>query len=164
MRNPSPRPRLRQHPDDLSGGRGPSRPSYPPRTYARIGQAADPARVGEVLDRALRSLGTPSVTGVEVIFERWDDVVGAAMASRTRPVRIDGDVLVVGCDEPAVATHVRFLQAQLVERLGQLSGERRIGRIEVRVTQGRPTSRPRPPRAAARRPARPSAGRTAARR
>jgi hypothetical protein len=104
--------------------------------------------VGETLDRTLRSLGTPSVAGVEVLFERWDDVVGAAMAARTRPQRIDGDRLVVECDEPAVASHVRYLQAELVERLGQLSGDRRIARIEVRVTRSQ--RGPRPPRSNAR--------------
>lgn len=97
-----------------------------------------------MLDRTLRSMGTPSVAGVEVLFERWDEVVGAAMAARTQPVRIDGEVLVVSCDEPAIATHVRYLQSELIERLAQLSGERRVARIEVRVAQ---TKRgPRPPR------------------
>lgn len=98
-----------------------------------------------MLDRALRALGSPtSASGVETIFERWSDVVGDAMAARTRPVRIDGEALVVGCDEPAVATHVRFLQSQLVERLAELTGERRLSRIEVRVDRTR--RMPRPPR------------------
>jgi hypothetical protein len=100
--------------------------------------------MGDMLDRTLRSLGTPSVAGVEVVFERWDEVVGVAMAARTRPLRIDGEVLVVSCDEPAIATHVRYLQGELIERLAQLSGERRVARIEPRVAQ---TQRgPRPPR------------------
>jgi predicted nucleic acid-binding Zn ribbon protein len=91
-----------------------------------------------MLDRTLRSLGSPaSASGVEVVFERWSDVVGEAMAARTRPVQIDDGTLVVACDEPAVATHVRFLQQQLLDRLGELSSERRIGRIEVRVDGGR---------------------------
>lgn len=110
------------------------------------GQGTGPARIGDVLDRALRSIGAPtSVSGVEVIFERWAELVGEAMAARTRPVHIDGETLVVGCDEPAVATHVRFLQAALVERLAQLSGDRRITRIEVRVDRTRrgPRSGPR---------------------
>jgi hypothetical protein len=98
-----------------------------------------------VLDRTLRSFGTPaSVSGLEVVFERWPEVVGDVMAARTRPVHIDGDCLVVACDEPAVATHVRFLQAQLVARVGQLSGDRRLARIEVRVDGVR--RGPRPPR------------------
>jgi hypothetical protein len=136
------------HPDP-----SPPRAARPGRTFragaGAFGHTSGPARVGDVLDRTLRSLGTPSVAGVEVVFERWADVVGPAMASRTRPVRLDGDALVVGCDEPAVATHVRFLQAEIVERVGQLSGDRRIARVEVRVSQ--PRRGPRPPR-----PARPS--------
>jgi hypothetical protein len=104
-----------------------------------------------VLDRTLRSFGSPaSVAGLETIFERWSEVVGDAMAARTRPVHIDGDTLVVGCDEPAIATHVRFLQAELIERLSQLSGERRLTRIDVRVDAR--TRRARPPRPGARRP------------
>ena len=79
--------------------------------------------------RDRRTLGTPSVAGVEVIFERWGEVVGEAMAERTKPLRIDGDTLLVSCDEPAIATHVRYLQAELVERLRELSGDRRVVRI-----------------------------------
>lgn len=89
-------------------------------------------------------MGTPSAKGVEVVFDRWEEVVGAQMAARTRPVRIDEATLVVGCDEPAVATHLRYLQAQLVERLAQLSGDRRISRIDVQVA--RQPRGPRPPR------------------
>ena len=76
-------------------------------------------------------MGTPSVAGVETVFERWADVVGDSMAARTRPLRIDGETLVVSCDESAIATHVRYLQAELLERLAQLSGDRRITRIDV---------------------------------
>lgn len=108
------------------------------------GQARPPAKVGDVLDRTLRSMGTPSVAGVEVVFDRWAEVVGEAMAARTQPVRIDGDTLVVRCDESAIATHFRYLQVELVERLAQLSGERRINRIEFRVAGAR--RGPRPPR------------------
>jgi len=100
--------------------------------------------VGALLDRTMRSMGTPSVAGVETVFDRWPDVVGLAMSARTRPLRIDGETLVVGCDEPAIATHVRYLQSELVERLGQLSGDRRITRIDPRVTT--PIRGPRPPR------------------
>jgi hypothetical protein len=91
-------------------------------------------------------MGTPSVQGVEVVFERWGEVVGAAMAARTRPARIDGATLVVSCDEPAVASHLRYLESELVERLAKLSGERRIDRIEVHVARAGRGSRPPRPR------------------
>lgn len=102
-----------------------------------------PSQLGAVLERTLRSMDTPSVQGVEVVFERWSEVVGAAMAARTRPARIKGDILVVSCDEPAVATHLRYLESELVERLAKLSGERRIGHIEVQVARVARGARPR---------------------
>ena len=113
------------------------------------GAPVAPRQVGASLDRVLKGLGVPStVAGVEVVFERWPDVVGAAMASRTRPITISRDTLVVGCDDPALATHVRFLEPQLVARLRELAGERRITRVEVRVE--RTGGRRRPPRSSRR--------------
>jgi predicted nucleic acid-binding Zn ribbon protein len=106
-------------------------------------------RVGDALDRVLAGLGAPTSAGIEAIFDRWADVVGEAMAARTRPATIDGETLVVACDEPALATHVRFLEPQLVARMGELAGERRIRRVEVRVDGGRRRG-PRPPRGARR--------------
>ena len=108
------------------------------------GRPPAPRRVGEALDRVLERLGAPTRAGVEVVFDRWDEVVGVAMAARTRPVSIDGETLVVACDEPALATHVRFLEPQLIARLSELAGQRHIARVEVRVDRrGRS---PRPPR------------------
>lgn len=103
-------------------------------------------RLGDTIDGVLARLGAPSRAGVEVVFERWGDVVGEAMAARTRPVSIDGSSLVVLCDDPALTTHVRFLEPQLVARLAELAGERRITRVEVRVDRRRGPAR------AARRP------------
>jgi hypothetical protein len=113
------------------------------------GAPAPPVRLGDTLDRVLRRLGAPSRTGVTVVFERWAEVVGESLAARTQPVAIDHGALVVACDEPALATHVRFLEPQLVARLAELAGPREISRIEVRVS--RPGRGPRPPRRAQRR-------------
>jgi hypothetical protein len=101
-------------------------------------------RLADTIDRVLGRLGSPSRAGIEVVFDRWDEVVGEAMAARTRPVAIDGETLVVSCAEPALTTHVRFLEPQLVARLAELAGDRRIRRVEVRVD--RRTRGPRPPR------------------
>lgn len=111
------------------------------------GGPAAPVRLGDTIDGVLARLGGPSRAGVEVVFERWADVVGESMAARTRPVSIDGSSLVVLCDDPAVTTHVRFLEPQLVARLAELAGERRITRVEVRVDRrrGRTRASHRPP-------------------
>lgn len=86
-------------------------------------------------------MGTPVASGVQVIFDRWDEVVGPGMAARTRPAHIDRGTLVVACEEPGVATHLRYLQAELLQRLTQLTGDSRIQRIEVKVEGRRRRSR-----------------------
>lgn len=97
------------------------------------GTPTPPTRLGDTLDRVLLRLGAPPAAGVEVVFDRWHEVVGEGMAERTRPVAIEGETLVVACDDPALVTHVRFLEAQLVARLGELSGQRHVARVDVRV-------------------------------
>jgi hypothetical protein len=106
------------------------------------GTPDQPIRLADTLDRVLGRLGAPSRAGIEVVFDRWCDVVGEVMAARTRPAAIDGEALVVACDEPALATHVRFLETQLVARLTELAGSRQITRIEVRVDRRRAGRRP----------------------
>jgi predicted nucleic acid-binding Zn ribbon protein len=108
------------------------------------GASAAPVRLGDTIDRVLGRLGAPARAGVEVVFDRWEEVVGPAMAARTRPASIDGETLVVSCDDPALTTHVRFLEPQLVARLAELSGGRHITRVEVRVARRK--GAPRPPR------------------
>ena len=52
------------------------------------GTTAPPLRLADTLDRVLGRLGAPSRAGIEVVFDRWPEVVGEAMAGRTRPVAI----------------------------------------------------------------------------
>jgi predicted nucleic acid-binding Zn ribbon protein len=70
---------------------------------------------------------------MEVVFNRWAEIVGATMAARTRPARVDGETLVLVCDEPGVGTHLRYLEADLLRRIAELSGDNRIRRIQLQV-------------------------------
>jgi hypothetical protein len=92
--------------------------------------------VGESLDAVMRGLGAPEASGVHLVFDRWSEVVGDALAARTRPLRIDGGRLVLAVDEPAIATHVRFLQGELLARLEALLGPGRVTALDLRVGPG----------------------------
>jgi hypothetical protein len=81
----------------------------------------------------MRSLGAPEASGVHLVFDRWPEVVGDSLAARTRPLKIDGSRLVLAVDEPAIATHVRFLQAELLDRLAELLGPGRVTALDLRV-------------------------------
>jgi hypothetical protein len=97
------------------------------------GDGPGPQPIGKALDQVLRGLGAPEASGVHLVFDRWEEVVGPALAARTRPVRIEGDHLVLAVDEPAMATHVRFLQAELLARLEELLGPGRVTALDLRV-------------------------------
>jgi hypothetical protein len=97
------------------------------------GDAPAPRRIGQTLDAVMRGLGAPEASGVHLVFDRWAEVVGDGLAARTRPLKIDGSRLVLAVDEPAIATHVRFLQAELLARLEQLLGPGRVTALDLRV-------------------------------
>ena len=97
------------------------------------GDDPGPRRVGESLDTVMRGLGAPEASGVHLVFDRWSEVVGDALAARTRPLRIDGGRLLLAVDEPAIATHVRFLQGELLARLEVLLGPGRVTSLDLKV-------------------------------
>ena len=97
------------------------------------GRGPGPQPVGRSLDAVMRGLGAPEGSGVHLVFDRWAEVVGEGLAARTRPLKIEGTRLVLAVDEPAIATHVRFLQAELLARFDELLGVGRVTVLDLRV-------------------------------
>lgn len=93
-----------------------------------------PVELERLLDRVVRGMGAPGTDAVELVFHRWEDVVGGVLARQTRPTALEAGTLVLVADDPAVVSHVRWLEAELVERLAELLGAGRVQRVEVRVT------------------------------
>ena len=101
------------------------------------GPGPGPQPIGKAMDAVMRGLGAPEASGVHLVFDRWAEVVGDSLAARTHPLRIDGKRLLLAVDEPAIATHVRFLQTQLLARLEELLGPDRVIAIDLRVGPGK---------------------------
>ncbi|HEX4866534.1 MAG TPA: DUF721 domain-containing protein [Acidimicrobiales bacterium] len=97
------------------------------------GPGPGPQPLGRSLDAVMRSFGAPEASGVHLVFDRWSEVVGEGLAARTRPLKIDGGRLVLAVDEPAIATHVKFLQAELLAKLAELLGPGRVTALDLRV-------------------------------
>lgn len=105
--------------------------------------AAPPSELTSLLDRVVRGMGAPGTDAVQLVFGRWGDVVGGVLATRTRPVSLERATLVLEADDPAVVSHVRWLEQDLVARLDELLGPGRVTAVEVRVARpGRPSRRP----------------------
>jgi predicted nucleic acid-binding Zn ribbon protein len=85
------------------------------------------------LDRLTRGLGAPDSEVLTRLFSRWDELVGGDVAAHAQPLSLLRGTLVVGVDAPAWATHLRYLEADLVSRLEGVLGAGQVARVEVRV-------------------------------
>ncbi len=92
-----------------------------------------PRRVADSLDRLARSLGVPSAGVLATLFSAWPELVGQTVAARSRPRSLRDGVLVVTVDEPAWATQLRWLEPDLLVRLGEVLGHGVVRSIDVRV-------------------------------
>lgn len=97
----------------------------------------DPTPMQASLDRVMRHLGSPEVATVTSVFDRWPALVGEQVASRATPVSLRDGVLVVAVDDPAWATQIRFLEAQVVAGIAADLGPDEVRRVEVRVRPDR---------------------------
>lgn len=93
--------------------------------------------VSSLLDRVVRGMGAPGTDAVDLVFNRWEEVVGSVLAARTRPAGLEGGRLVLVADDPAVVSHVRWLERDLIERLDELLGAGRVTGVDVRVSRAR---------------------------
>ena len=105
---------------------------------------SEPKQVGEGLDRLARSLSGVGAQPLATVFTEWSTVVGETLAAHCRPLALDGTRLVIGVDEAAWATQVRFLETELLDRLREVVAGTLVRSIEVRVAPGgEPAKRPR---------------------
>lgn len=104
---------------------------------------SEPRPISDSLEQVVRALQSVqrdefSTAALGGVFGRWQEAVGGAVAAHVRPLRLDGDVLVVEVDDPAWATQLRLLESTMRARLAEVTGAS-ITRIECRV--GRPQGR-----------------------
>jgi predicted nucleic acid-binding Zn ribbon protein len=101
-----------------------------------------PRPVRESLDRLAAGLGggRGDSASLAALFTRWEEAVGGDVAAHARPLSLRDGRLVVGADDPAWAAQLRWLEAHLLRRLGDLLGPDVVTAVDVRV---RPPDRPR---------------------
>jgi predicted nucleic acid-binding Zn ribbon protein len=85
------------------------------------------------LDALSSKLGMAESRGLAKLFARWDEIVGPAIASHVKPVRLDKNSLVVTVDHPAWATQVRHLGDDLLDRVADVTELPRPASLEVKV-------------------------------
>src|SRR5262249_48025789 len=94
-------------------------------------RAEEPRPVASSLDDGARAIGAPPTEALSVVFGRWEELVGAAVAAHCRPVSLVRSTLVVSVDHPAWATQVKYLGSTLLARITEMVGQEVASRLEV---------------------------------
>lgn len=116
----------------MNAGR-PGRFGGGPPSVRRSPRAGRTVGFGESLAELSRQLGTGTPDTLSVVFSRWSEAVGEAVAAHTRPERIDGEALVVSVDSPAWASHLQTLAPKVISQLRDATGSNGPSRLVVRV-------------------------------
>jgi len=92
-----------------------------------------PVPLRRSLERLLAGMGAPKIDDTMMIIEQWPEIVGARLADRIEAVAVSGSELLVAVHDPAWASQVTWLEAQLLERIEVLVGPGKITSVRVRV-------------------------------
>lgn len=118
-------------------------PADPPRAGShRKGLRAAGAQADRVTEPIRRRRGLAEAA----LISRWPDIIGAALAAETLPLRIargadgTGGTLHIRVSG-ALALELQHLQPQVIERINGYFGYRAIGRIALQQGPIRPRSR-----------------------
>ena len=76
-----------------------------------------PAPIRASLEKLLAGLGSPEIDSMTMLVERWPEVVGERLAERIQAVAVRRRELLVTVDDPAWASQIAWLEAQLLERV-----------------------------------------------
>jgi predicted nucleic acid-binding Zn ribbon protein len=98
---------------------------------------ADPRPIADSVEQVVRGWGTGSAATTRSLFADWDEIVGPQLAAHARPRSLRQGTLVVAVSDPAWATQLRFLEADLVARIKATTGSREVAAIQVRVVPPR---------------------------
>jgi predicted nucleic acid-binding Zn ribbon protein len=94
----------------------------------------EPKRVGESLDRVTKRIGAPTSSVLAAVFSRWEAVVGSEVAAHAKPSSLRDGVLVIVVDQPAWATQLKYLSADLLSRIEAATGRSEVSRIHIKVS------------------------------
>ena len=94
----------------------------------------EPVRLAESLGAVAHRLGVADAVTVGRLFTHWPELVGEAVAAHVRPLRVEGDTLVVSADHPAWAAQLRHVGPDILARIADECGPAPTpSRLQVKV-------------------------------
>lgn len=86
--------------------------------YSESPPPREPRALGEALGEVARGLGLPDPKAVDAVVRAWPTLVGHPISAHSRPRSLRDGVLTIVVDSAAWATQLRYLEAEVVQRVG----------------------------------------------
>ncbi|MBW3663206.1 MAG: DUF721 domain-containing protein [Actinobacteria bacterium] len=99
----------------------------------RLRAARAPQTVGSVVDAFVAEHGWAVRLRGARLFDRWEEVVGPALAKRCEPVRVVGGTLTVRAENQTWATQIRYMTTRLREQAAAAIGADLVKEVRIIV-------------------------------
>jgi len=90
--------------------------------------------VGSAIQEYLEKGGLSRIAQFRLMADVWDDVVGEEVAMHCRPLRLDGDDLVIEVDHRGWITELSFRQQVILQGLQERVGRAVARRLKVTLS------------------------------
>lgn len=113
-------------------GTAPRRPGARPSRPRTGGDALEPMRLGQAVQRLVAERGWEDTTTRADVLANWDKVVGPEIADHCRPLSLDDGELVLVAESTAWATQLLLLTKTLLQRVRDHAGPEVATKVTVR--------------------------------
>jgi predicted nucleic acid-binding Zn ribbon protein len=96
----------------------------------------DPAPLGMSIERLMTRLAGVPTSAIELIMDRWSEIVGDAAGAACAPVKVSNGVLTVRTDDAIWGTELRWLEPTIIERIAELDEGTIINSVKVVIRPG----------------------------
>ncbi|NNN19545.1 MAG: DUF721 domain-containing protein [Acidimicrobiaceae bacterium] len=93
-------------------------------------------QIKETLQSLAKSMRMPANTSTHEIFDRWPDVVGEYLATQSKPLSIQDNLLIVAAANPTVAKELSLNGPSIVNLINGFLKTQVVHKIEVKTGPG----------------------------
>lgn len=97
------------------------------KRYCRV-----PEKVGEAVRDIMSAPGIRRMEFEWMLFSKWKEIAGEAIAEASTPVDIRDGVLHLRVDNSVWRTELHYMKADLIDKLNKIAGQRLISNILFR--------------------------------
>jgi hypothetical protein len=94
--------------------------------------------IGEIVDGLMRERAFARGVPIGQLANAWSTVVGPRLAAESRPVSLDGGVLVVAATDGPWGAQVRFLAREIRDKANSALGSTLVAQVRVVVRSSPP--------------------------